>query len=369
MKNKYYIRSSKLTLKFNTKSKLNKIKRLINLYKHIVNLYIKKLHNSNNLELNKQNLNSINTNILSERYKSNALKQALEIIKSCKDENKKIPKFNGYPNLDAKFVNIEQSNIKSFDTIIKLSTETKGKRLSLVTKKHKKFNYWNNKGKLIQGCELRENYIIVWFKVEKQKYKEGNSLGIDLGMNKIIVSYDGKSNYEKIGLEFKKLNDKILRKRKNSKAYKKVLLERNNYFDYCVNKINYNDLGLLVIENLKNIKLGKKGRKSRKYFRKRLQHWNIRRVIARINERCEENRVCLWHVNPRNTSRMCPICGNVDVKNRTDQYFSCLACSHEQDADEVGARNILSRGLDSIRSLESRMREKGEVWDIFPYLT
>lgn len=49
--------------------------------------------------------------------------------------------------------------------------------------------------------------------------------------------------------------------------------------------------------------------------------------------------------NPRNTSRTCPCCGHVSAENRqTQARFACVECSFEENADLVGAINILAAG-------------------------
>jgi putative transposase len=50
-------------------------------------------------------------------------------------------------------------------------------------------------------------------------------------------------------------------------------------------------------------------------------------------------------VNPRNTSRMCAICGHVAEGNRKGEAFRCLSCGHEAHADVNAAVNILRAGL------------------------
>jgi putative transposase len=50
-------------------------------------------------------------------------------------------------------------------------------------------------------------------------------------------------------------------------------------------------------------------------------------------------------VAPQNTSRTCPCCGHVSAQNRkTQARFACVKCSHEANADHVGALNILAAG-------------------------
>ena len=51
-------------------------------------------------------------------------------------------------------------------------------------------------------------------------------------------------------------------------------------------------------------------------------------------------------VPPKNTSRTCPACGYVAKENRrTQARFVCGECGYENNADLVGAINILNRGM------------------------
>lgn len=50
-------------------------------------------------------------------------------------------------------------------------------------------------------------------------------------------------------------------------------------------------------------------------------------------------------VPPRNTSRTCPCCGHVSAENRqTQARFVCVECGYENNADLVGAINVLAAG-------------------------
>ncbi len=51
-------------------------------------------------------------------------------------------------------------------------------------------------------------------------------------------------------------------------------------------------------------------------------------------------------VPTRNTSRTCSACGHVSAENRQKQArFACVECGYENNADLVGAINILNRGI------------------------
>jgi putative transposase len=50
-------------------------------------------------------------------------------------------------------------------------------------------------------------------------------------------------------------------------------------------------------------------------------------------------------VPPQNTSRTCPRCGHVSGDNRrTQAEFVCVECDFQENADLVGAINVLRAG-------------------------
>ena len=50
-------------------------------------------------------------------------------------------------------------------------------------------------------------------------------------------------------------------------------------------------------------------------------------------------------VPPHHTSQTCPCCGHTDKENRkTQSHFECVECGYMENADVVGALNILERG-------------------------
>ena len=56
-------------------------------------------------------------------------------------------------------------------------------------------------------------------------------------------------------------------------------------------------------------------------------------------------------VPPHNTSRTCPCCGHTDKENRpTQAKFECIECGYSENADVVGAINILERGRATVQA-------------------
>ncbi|WP_083907480.1 RNA-guided endonuclease InsQ/TnpB family protein [Oligella ureolytica] len=68
----------------------------------------------------------------------------------------------------------------------------------------------------------------------------------------------------------------------------------------------------------------------------------------------------LLAVNPRNTSRTCPCCGYVAKENRRSQAcFKCMDCDFEENADVVGAINVLRAGHARLACAETSPVGKG----------
>lgn len=72
-------------------------------------------------------------------------------------------------------------------------------------------------------------------------------------------------------------------------------------------------------------------------------------IRRRLADKCRQAGVELVAVNPRNTSRTCSQCGDVDARSRRAKRFCCRACGFELDADANAAINIRALGLPSAR--------------------
>ena len=350
-----YKRAIKLK-SYATRSKKKKIEALIRRYRKQVNLFIDHCWQNENAKLDKTTFDSVEiVQNLSQRYKATAQRRALSLCSHPMTKNK--PKFTGYPVLDAKFITIKSNKTSNlFDLWIGVSVLKKGHRIQLPTKKHKRLNYWSSKenATLIQGCELRPDGFIVWVDTPLEKRKEtGMDIGVDIGMNKLIMTSYGES----IGTDFNTLNDRILRKQKNSAAYKKILQEKKNYINQCINELPWQQLKTICYENLKNLK---KGRKRNKSLRQKQQYWSYRQVIDGLKLKAQENRVRLVYINPAYTSQKCSSCGNIAASSRVLEKYCCVACGYKQDADWNAATNILHKGQEWITSLKS-VKSKNQI--------
>jgi len=139
-------RAVKVTLKFLTAKKRGAIIALLSRYRSAVNFYIRSLWNEPG-KLDAATLARLKTTELSVRYKSQALKQALDVVistrKAAKVLKKRVtcPVFSGAAVLDGKFVAVEDGK-GSFDLVVRLSSLVKGQRITIPTRKTAVLNKW-----------------------------------------------------------------------------------------------------------------------------------------------------------------------------------------------------------------------------------
>jgi IS605 OrfB family transposase len=352
-------RACKISMKFLTPGKRRRLNALLQAYRAAVNFYIRSLWDTPG-RLDSENMSRLpeGKTRLSARYKSQALKQALETVVGTRRAAKALgtpaglPIFKGSAVLDAKFIGITVDNpSKEFDIFIKISSLVKGKRITIPSKRTLVLNKWldSPEASLIQGCSLSENSLVVWVDVPEPDYKTtGLSLGVDIGMDNLLALSDGTF----LGSEFKEIRDRVASSSNGTKTKQRAIKARDNYVRQQVNALPWESLMFLAVEDLKNLKRGKAPNRSRA-FRRAASPWTYRQVLQVMTQKAQENGVLLVAVPPQYTSQECPSCGTVDRRNRVAGCFKCVNCGHTQHADTVGAINILNKAIRKAGSLES----------------
>lgn len=84
----------------------------------------------------------------------------------------------------------------------------------------------------------------------------------------------------------------------------------------------------------------------RRRQRARHANWSFFQLKSFVVYKARRAGVPVCAVDPRNTSRECPVCGCIDKANRPNQStFSCVSCGHAANADHNAARNIRARAV------------------------
>lgn len=253
-------------------------------------------------------------------------------------------------DIDSRLVDFQSTN-KEFDEFVNLRLpyrDPQGKHrkslsIKLPVKYHKhslKFKNWK-RANTIRIQKINNNYYLSFFykKEESTKKSIGSIVGIDQGFKNLITCSNGRT----IGKEINFLYEKITRKKQGSKAFKRSLIERDNYINHCINSdLDFENYKEIIIENLKNVK--HKSKFSKKINNK-LQRWVYPKVVRKLEFICQENGVLLTKVNPAYTSQRCSSCGFVSKENRNNSMFKCLQCEMLTDADYNAAINISYMGV------------------------
>ena len=86
-------------------------------------------------------------------------------------------------------------------------------------------------------------------------------------------------------------------------------------------------------------------RKTQRYER---LSWAFAQLRSFLAYKCEAAGIPLIVIDPRNTSRTCPVCGHCARENRRSQSeFLCVECGFQANADYVGSVNIRRKGLEA----------------------
>lgn len=338
------IRMSSCSLKFATDNKQEILDSIFEEYKWIVNDFIELLWDKIGVPgsfANKEEVDSVDT-WMTVRMKQCAAKQAISIIKSQRRKHKKVmPVFDGNSmELDSRFVGIQEGD-NSFDIWLKLGSVGNKIKMFIPVKKHKHFNKFDGdvEWSMVKSVRLRRSgYVDFFFKKDVEQKGEGEVVGIDIGINKMLTL----SNGVVVGDGIKDKINNVNRKEQKSNAWYRALVELHNYINKEVNKLNIYEIKTLVLEDLTGISHKTKGRVG-KTTRRLIGHWNYKYIVDRIKNLCEVNRVEVAFVDPEYTSQTCRQCGHIDKDNRSGEVFKCVECGFGGNADYLASLNILDR--------------------------
>jgi len=206
--------------------------------------------------------------------------------------------------------------------------------------------------------------------VEQPVPSATSAVGIDVGIVRFATLSDGSfvaplNSFKKHEARLRRYQRALSRKTKFSKNWQKAKWRvqniharignaRRDFLNKTTTTISKNH-AMVCIEDLqvKNMSRSSKGnaQKAGKNVRAKSglnksildQGWfEFRR---QLEYKLTWNGGMLVAVPPHNTSRTCPACGRVTAENRqTQARFECVNCGYENNADVVGAMNILARG-------------------------
>jgi putative transposase len=197
-----------------------------------------------------------------------------------------------------------------------------------------------------------------------------SSIGIDVGIARFATMSDGSfvaplNSFKKHQQRLAKYQRRMSRKVKFSRNWKKAKTQvqkihtsianaRKDFLHKTTTTISQNH-GLVCVEDLQVRNMSKSSKGMVETPGKKVsQKSGLNRAILdqgwgefrrQLDYKLNWNGGTLLAVPPHNTSRTCPCCGHVSKDNRlTQAKFLCVDCGYENNADVVGAINVLARG-------------------------
>lgn len=176
-------------------------------------------------------------------------------------------------------------------------------------------------------------------------------LGVDLGIKNIAADSDGEvfSGDKVNGLRHRHAKLRAKLQKKGTKSAKRLLKKRSrkehrfatDTNHYIAKKLVAKAKGTgrgIAMEDLRGIRERVTVRKSQ---RRQHNSWAFYQLRQFIQYKAVLAGVQVVLVDPRNTSRTCPVCGHIDKKNRLSRNdFCCQSCGCAGPADSIAAVNI-----------------------------
>lgn len=242
--------------------------------------------------------------------------------------------------LDCRFCEIDLSKDNSFEIWLTLASLGNNIKLILPFKRTKHFNEIlqyakDNSGKMNEGVRISSKNVTFIFKIHKpEAVKEGITVGIDIGMKSIYSMSNGQQSSKDLhGWDLDKIQNKLVRRKKGSKGFRRAQTHRENHIRMAMNKIDWSGIKRANVEKIRQLRF--ESRMVRK-----LTHWTYTIILDKAGSLLEEHGVQLQEVNPAFTSRRCSKCGWVKKSNRKGKRFCCSRCGHTADADINASVNI-----------------------------
>jgi putative transposase len=193
-----------------------------------------------------------------------------------------------------------------------------------------------------------------------------DALGVDLGIVNIAMDSDGQTHtgatVEQARCRYAHRRHNLQRKGTHAARRKLARLKgkQRRYQTDINHQISKRlvqsaqDTGrAIALEDLSGIRSRTTVRRRQ---RARFANWSFFQLRGFIQYKAKRAGILVLLVDPRNTSRTCPMCGYIDKANRPSQsQFSCVRCGFADLADHAAALNIRARAVVNLPMVPARL--------------
>ena len=207
----------------------------------------------------------------------------------------------------------------------------------------------------IKKTQSQEWYITTAVEKEDKPFTPNNKdkVGMDLGINKYAVLSDGsilqnKHISKKGRTRLRRLQRIISRRKKGSHKRRKAVINFARKYEHIsrikedwLHKLSYNlvnSYSFIAYEELKVANMMKNHHLARRIGE---ESWG--NFINYLQYKAESAGCVVVGVNPKDTSKMCSECGNIQDMPLSERTFHCQNCGMSKDRDLNAGINILKR--------------------------
>ena len=209
------------------------------------------------------------------------------------------------------------------------------------------------------------NYYAIFTTAKKDfempKTNDTNPIGIDVGLKTFAVLSDGtkitKPNFrKKIEKNIIRWQKRVARRKKGSerrqiakdkmnKKYQIANNQTNNYLHKITDKLVKSGYTSFAVEklNIQNMVKNHRLAKSINYA-----SWN--KFFQLLSYKAESAGMKVIEIDPKNTSKICSNCGNIQSMPLSKRIYLCEECGLQENRDLNASINILKKALNSTSS-------------------
>jgi transposase len=234
--------------------------------------------------------------------------------------------------LDPRFVDFQKGNF--FDFFVRIKQIGKGISFNIPVKQTKVSRKWSRQGLQKQSVRLSEDQIVIFFEVQQTKPTGTKTVGADQGMLTCLSLSDQQVTKKcPHGHDLVSIQEKLARRQKGSKGFKKAQEHRTNYINWSLNQLNFKEIKGVRLEKVYRIR-------SKKSSSRIMTHWTYTEIKKKLKLLSETEGFRFKEVPNEFRSQRCSQCGKVRKANRRKKTFICDACGFTADADLNAAFNL-----------------------------
>ena len=214
---------------------------------------------------------------------------------------------------------------------------------------YKEYFSWNVNESLLRMDKRGRCFFLFTFSKEVDTINNASQkrvLGIDLGINNLAVTSDGRfynsHKVKQIKRKFRYLRSKLQAKgtRSAKRLLKKLSGRENRYMAWVNHNMSKNIVSnfngnKIVMEDLRGIRKQRRGKRMNYW----ISNWSFYQLQSFIQYKAERKGIEVISVKPNYTSQLCHKCGQLGSRSK-----GCFSCSHcgfsSYSADLNAARNL-----------------------------